>query len=82
MVSLSKQFGRLIEDKGEAITPKSSILLRFETLAEHPLMMGELSYFFDENRDFLEGRNIEWCSDCATNLGDKVLITLSFELTN
>lgn len=82
MVSLSKQFGRLIEDQGKTITPKSSILLRFETSAEHPLMMGELSYFFDENRDFLEGRNIEWCSDYATNLGDKVLITLSFELTN
>ena len=80
MVSLSKQFGRLIEDQGEIITPKSSMLLRFETSAEHPLMMGELSYFFDENQDFLEGRNIEWCSDCATNLGDKVLITLSFEL--
>lgn len=79
MVSLSKQFGRLIEDQGETITPKSSILLRFETSAEHPLTMGELSYFFNENRDFLEGRNIEWCSDCATNLGDKVLITLSFE---
>ena len=82
MVSLSKQFGRLIEDKGEAITPKSSMLLRFETSAEHPLTMGELSYFFNENRDFLKGRNIEWCSDCSTNLGDKVLITLSFELTN
>lgn len=46
MVSLSKQFGRLIEDKGETITPKSSMLLRFETSAEHPLTMGELSYFF------------------------------------
>lgn len=82
MVSLSKQFGRLIEDKGETITPKSSILLRFETSAEHPLTVGELSYFFDENRDFLEGCHTEWCYKTDATLGDKVLITLSFELHN
>ena len=82
MASLSKQIRKLIEDRGEIIIPKSSIILRVEISAEHSLKMDELSYFFDGNRDFLECRNIEWCSDYATNLGDNVLTTMSFEPRN
>lgn len=75
MVSLAEQFRIFIEGQDANILSDSTALLRFATSAEHPLTMGEISYFLGEIQDFLEGHNIEWCGETDTTLSDKVHFT-------
>ena len=56
----------------------SSVQFCFATSAENPLTMDELSCFMREYRDFLEGYNVEWSSEVVADLGDKVLVTISY----
>lgn len=75
MVSLAEQFRIFIEGQDTNILSDSTALLRFATSAEHPLTMGEISYFLGEIQDFTEGYDIEWYSETGTTLGDKVHFT-------
>lgn len=75
MVSLAEQFRIFIEGQDTNILSDSIVLLRFATSAEHPLTMGEISYFLGEIQDFLESHNIEWCSETDITLGGKVHFT-------
>lgn len=61
--NLTEQLKGWIKDMGDTIATVASINLRFTTSTEYPLTMGELADFLNENRDFLDCHNIEWCSD-------------------
>ena len=79
---IAEQLRGRTEDINNKPSPPSSVLINFSASPENPLTMGDISYFLDANRDFLEGCHTEWCYKTDATLGDKVLITLSFELHN
>jgi hypothetical protein len=79
---IAEQLRGWTEDENNKPSPPSSVQICFSASPENPLTMGDISYFLDANRDFLEGCHTEWCYKTDATLGDKVLITLSFEPRN
>lgn len=75
MVNLAEKFKSRVESSDDIVHASSSVFFCFATSAEHPLTMGEISYFWDEIQDFIEGHDIEWCCKTDTTLGDKVHFT-------